>query len=332
MKFAEPQLFVLLFLPLIIFFAYLFYIRKRKQIKSKLGDIKLVEKMCLSVNYKIQSLKIFFMILSCILLVFAVCRPQWGTKLQEIKRKGLDIMFILDLSKSMLAQDIPPSRLEYAKLEISNFIDKLKGDRVGICGFAGQAFVYCPLTLDYSVVKLFLDMLNPDAIPTPGTKIGDAVIKVKESFTNDNTSNSKYKIAILITDGEDIDSDWHFAVQEAVKSGFRIYTVGIGTPEGEPIPIKDENGDISGYKKDPEGKVVMSKLNEPILENIAILTGAGYSRGGLDKVYQALSHLERRELTDKFETQYQDKFQWFLLPAIVLLIAGFMIPERKKNA
>lgn len=329
MKFINPALLNLLFIAPVIFALFLFYISRRKKIKSRIGDTGLMEKMFASVNYRAQSLRILFIILGSILLALSAARPQWGTKLEEVKRKGLDVMFVLDLSKSMLAEDVAPSRLEYSKLEISNFIDKLKGDRVGICGFAGQALLSCPLTLDYSAAKLFLDMLNTESMPVPGTKIGDAINKITEALTRGSPSDSKYKVCILITDGEDIDSDWRSAVQNAAKARIRIYTVGMGLPEGEPIPVKDNNGNVTGYKKDPDGKVVMSKLNEPVLEAIALATGGGYSRGGLDKVYQTISRLERRELTEKYETQFQDKFQWFLFPGIILLAAGFVVPERK---
>lgn len=329
MRFAELKLLEFLWVIPVILFFYFLYIQRRKRIKTRLGEPELVEKMWGSVNYKFQHLKVFLLILTCIFLVLSLARPQWGARLEQVKRKGLDIIFILDLSKSMLAQDIQPSRLERSKMEMSSFLDNLKGDRVGICGFAGQALMFCPLTLDYSAVKLFLDMLNTESIPMPGTKIGDAINVASKALSVGVPGEHRYAVCILITDGEDLGSDWQSAAQEAGSSGIRIYTVGIGMPEGEPIPERDEQGNIKGYKKDEKGKVVMSKLNERALESIAMITGGGYSRGDLSKVYKAISKLERIEFIEKYETHYQDRFQWTLFPALLTLILGFLIKTRR---
>lgn len=314
-----------------ILFLYFLYTQRRKRIKSRIGDVELVERMWGSVNYRSQHIKVFLLSLSCVFIILSLARPQWGAKVEQIKRKGLDIMFILDLSKSMLAEDIQPSRLERAKLEISSFLDNLKGDRVGIIGFAGQALVICPLTLDYSAVKLFLDILNTEYIPVPGTKIGDAINLARTTLSSKVSAKEGQAVCILITDGEDLGSDWKSASQEAASAGIRIYTVGMGMPEGEPIPERDEHGNIKGYKKDETGKIVISRLNEDALESIAMTTGGGYSRGDLSKVYKAISKLERGEFAEKYATQYQDRFQWTLLPALVILILGFLIPDRRKN-
>ncbi len=331
MRFAEPKLLEFLFFVPVILFFYILYIQKRKKAKSHIGDSKLVEEMWSSVNYKRQHLKVFLLTLTCIFLILSLAKPQWGTKLEQVKRKGLDVMFIMDLSKSMLAQDIAPSRIERAKMEILLFLDNLKGDRVGICGFAGQALMICPLTLDYSAVKLFLDMLNTEYIPYPGTKIGDAINMARKSLTVETLGNQRHAVCILITDGEDLGSDWQAAAQEAKSAGIRIYTLGMGMPEGEPIPERDEQGNIKGYKKDKKGQIVMSRLNENALESIAMTTKGGYSRGDLNKVYKAISKLERREFAEKYETQYQDRFQWTLFPALLTLILGVLLSDRRKN-
>ena len=331
MRFAEPKFLYLLWLIPIIFGLYIFYIRRRKAIKSRIGEPQLVDKMWDSVNYRCQTLKFYLLLLCCFFLVLTLARPQWGKRLEHIKRKGLDIMFILDLSKSMLAQDIQPSRLMRAKMEISSFIDKLRGDRVGICGFAGESFVSCPLTLDYSAAKLFLDILNVETIPVPGTRIGDAILKAKNALSVEAPGEQRQAICVLITDGEDLGSDWQSAAMSAKDSGIRVYTVGIGMPEGEPIPDRDENGNVSGYKKDNEGKVVMSRLNEQVLQSIAMITGGGYTRGDLGKVYSAISRLDRKEFEEEYQAHYQDRFQWLLLPALLAFILNFLIPDRKRE-
>jgi Ca-activated chloride channel family protein len=331
MRFADPRMLQVLILIPVMLFLYVLYIQRRKRVRSVIGDPDLVEKMWSSVNHRYQHLRVLLLCLSCTFLVLALARPQWGAKLEQVKRKGLDIMFVLDLSKSMSAQDVQPSRLERAKMEIVAFLDNLKGDRVGICGFAGQALMICPLTLDYSAVKLFLNMLNTRYIPVPGTKIGDAIELARGALSAKAPGEQRHAVCVLITDGEDLGSDWQAAAQGAAAAGVRIYTVGMGMPEGEPIPERDDNGNITGYKKDKDGKVVMSRLNEQSLGGIAMVTGGGYSRGDLSKVYKAISKLERREFAEKYETQYQDKFQWLLLPALMCLIGRFLISDRKKR-
>lgn len=247
-----------------------------------------------------------------------------------MKRKSLDIVFILDVSKSMLAQDIKPSRLNRAKLEISSFIDRLRDDRVGICAFAGDAYVFCPLTMDYSTAKLFLEIMSPETMPKPGTNIGAAIRKAMDTFGEEE---QKYKVCILITDGENLTGDPLEIANEAAQKGIRIYTVGLGTSAGEPIPEYDEYGNVQGYKRDDEENIVMSKLDEIILGRIALITNAKYVRAseklGLDKIYSAISRLTRRELEAQLSVHYEDRFQYPLGLAILCLALGLMLSDRK---
>jgi Ca-activated chloride channel family protein len=332
MKFASPHLLELLWIiPILVLFHIIAQNRKRKA-KKRLGDNSLIEKMCSTTDYKRQWLKFLFTLLSLILVIFTLARPQYGTRIEKVKHKGIDIMILLDVSKSMLAQDVKPSRLERAKIELSSFIDRLRGDRIGICPFAGKAFISCPLTLDYEAVKLFLDILNPESIPTPGTNIGAAIEKALESFGEE----IKYRVCVLITDGENLKGDPIGAAEEAGREGVKIYTVGIGTPLGEPIPERDENGNITGYKKDNKGAVVMSKLDEVTLRKIALITNAKYMRVQksameLPKIYSSISRLEKKEIEGEYVTHYEDRFQWPLSFAILFLSISFFISDRKRE-
>lgn len=332
MRFAAPHFLHLLWIiPFLIVF-YLIVFRQKQRAKALIGDTDLVEKMCDKTNYRIQRIKVLLMILAIGFVVTALARPQYGTRLESVKRRSLDIIFILDVSKSMLAQDIKPSRLERAKLEISSFIDRLSDDRVGICAFAGDAHVVCPLTLDYATAKLFLEILTPEAMPKPGTNIGAAIRKAINAFVEEG-GEEKYKVCILITDGENLTGDPLEAVKEAAQKGIRIYTVGVGTSAGEPIPIYDENGNIQGYKRDDENNIVMSKLDEVTLQKIALITNAKYVRAsekiGLDKIYSAISGLTRRELKAQFSVHYEDRFQYPLGLAILCLVLEALLSDRK---
>jgi Ca-activated chloride channel family protein len=330
MRFAAPHFLHLLWIvPFLVIFYFIIFRQKRKA-KTVIGDSALVEQMCDKTNYKIPRIKVLLMILTIGFVVTALARPQYGTKLESVERKSLDIVFILDVSKSMLAQDIKPSRLDRAKLEISSFIDRLRDDRVGICAFAGDAYVFCPLTMDYSTAKLFLEIMSPETMPKPGTNIGAAIRKAMDTFGEED---QKYKVCILITDGENLTGDPLEAANEAAQKGIRIYTVGLGTSAGEPIPEYDKYGNVQGYKRDDEENIVMSKLNEIILGRIALITNAKYVRAneklGLDKIYSAISRLTRRELEAQLSVHYEDRFQYPLGLAIFCLVLGLMLSDRK---
>lgn len=331
MRFYNPEFFYLLFAIPVLFLIYLYSVIRRKRHRSRLGDSLLVGDMCKSLNYRARNLKFLFIALSMIFTIVTLARPQYGQKIEEIKRKGLDIMLVVDVSKSMLAEDIRPSRLMYARNEISSFLDDLEGDRIGITSFSGNAYIQCPLTLDYSAVRLFLDLLDPSSVTTPGTNIEIAIRKAKDALSV-RGGESKYKAIILITDGEVLEGDPLNAARECKEAGIKIFTVGIGTPAGEPIPIRDESGEVTGYVKTPEGEVVMSKLDERTLSAIAAITGGSYSRLSLAKVQKNLSKLEKQEFEEKYRTSYEDRFQYPLALAIICLIVYFIIPERERPA
>jgi len=274
------------------------------------------------------------MILATILLVLVLARPQFGIKEEEIKRKGVDIMVALDTSLSMAARDIQPSRLLKAKSEISHLLDMLQGDRIGLVAFAGDSFVQCPLTLDYGAARLFLDIMDPGIIPTPGTSISEAIKTASGAFSK---KEQKYKVLILFTDGEEHEGEAIKSAQDAAEEGIRIYAVGMGSPKGEPIPILNENGEKTGYKKDSQGNVVMSRLNEPVLQKIALMTGGKYYRATpdgkeLETIYQDIRKMEQKELASKQFTQYEERYQGFLLVAIIILIVEALLVDRKRDS
>jgi Ca-activated chloride channel family protein len=246
-----------------------------------------------------------------------------------LKRRGLDIVVALDVSKSMLATDVKPDRLTRAKREISGVLDRLAGDRIGLVVFAGDAFVQCPLTLDAAAARLLLDAVDARSAGRPGTAIAEAITTATEMF---ETNERQFKVMILVTDGESTEGDALTAAQDAAKAGIRIYAVGVGTPSGEPIPVYDEQGRAEGFKKDEAGQVVLSKLDEVALQKVALSTEGRYFRAGptemeIDALFDELSKLEKKEMEGRLFTEFEERFQYLLFPAFLLLLAEFVIPE-----
>lgn len=332
LRFGYPHFFQLYWLlPLLILF-FIWNFRKKRKLLRRIGDQDLIEKLLQTVSRRKQVWKIVLILMAFIFLVFSLANPQIGTKLEEVKRSGVDIFIALDVSKSMLAEDVAPNRLEKAKHEISTFIDRLEGDRIGIICFAGIAFVQCPLTLDYSAAKLFLDDIDTDIIPQPGTAISRAIDLAKASFVS---KEFKYKVLVLITDGEDHEGDPIEISKEAKKEGIIIYTIGIGSQQGAPIPEFDAYGNRIGYKKDRDGTVITSKLDVLTLEKIAFETGGKYyisstGESELDKIYREIAELEEKELSSRQFTQFEDRFQIFLIIVLIFLIIETLLGERRK--
>jgi Ca-activated chloride channel family protein len=331
-KFANPEFFYLYWLVpiLILFFVGIFKYKKRLLIK--LGDEELVQDLTANVSRKKQRWKVVLIIAIFSILVFSLANPQIGTRLEEVKRTGVDIFIAIDVSKSMLAEDITPNRLDKAKHEIANFIEKLQGDRIGLIAFSGLAFVQCPLTLDYGAAKLFLNDIEVGSIPQPGTAISEAIKTAMRSFTS---RELKYKVLVLITDGEDHEEDPIEVAKEATKDGIIIYTIGMGSPQGAPIPEFDKYGHQVGYKKDKDGQIVTSKLDVLTLEKIAFETGGKFyiSTTGeveLDKILDEVNKMEKKELASRKFTQFEDRFQIFLIFVLALLIFETLLSERRK--
>jgi Ca-activated chloride channel homolog len=330
LRFDNSIFFHLLWLaPLLILF-FIYASRAKKKALQQFGNPALLQKLAAGASRGRQMFKWALLLWAVIILSLTLARPQIGSKLEEAKREGVDVMIAVDVSVSMLAKDIPPSRLEKAKHEVDNLINKLEGDRVGIIAFSGTAFVQCPLTLDYGAAKMFLDVLDPSLIPIPGTNIGDAIELALKSF---ESKERQFKVLILITDGENHEGDVMKLAEEAERQGVIIHCVGIGSPEGVPIPQADG---VGGFKKDREGQVIMSKLDEVSLEKIALQTNGKYYRASsgedeLTKIYQDIAKMEKKELGSLQYTQFEDRYQYLLIWVIVLLIAETLIPERRKT-
>jgi Ca-activated chloride channel family protein len=267
----------------------------------------------------------FLAAITCFCL--AAARPQWGTKLETITRRGIDVVVAIDTSLSMEATDVVPNRLDKAKHMLQSLIDQLQGDRIGVVAFAGTAFVQCPLTLDHGAARMFLDILNTRVIPAPGTDIGAAIRTAIKAF---NQKEKKYKALVLLTDGEDHRGDWKTAAEEARDAGVQVYCMGIGTSSGQPIPVRDEQGATSGYKKDENGEVVVSRLDETTLQEIAGMTGGKYyfataGESEVDDVRQEIGRLDKRELESKVVRNYEERFQYFLAAGLILLMAEMLL-------
>ena len=334
LKFENPMLLHLLWGVLVLLFFFITVIRYKKKLMQRFGNPEILEKLVGNFSPGLRNLKIFLILCAYVSLVIALANPQIGTKTEEVKREGIDIMVALDVSSSMLAEDIKPNRLEKAKHAVSKLIELLQGDRIGIVAFSGMAHIQCPLTLDYSAARLFLSIINTDLIPQPGTAIGDAIRTSLKAF---NREERKHKVLILITDGEDHESKPLEAAKEAEQEGVIIYTVGIGSPQGVPIPIYDRAGNQTGFKKDRNGSVVTTKLDVTTLQKIAYQTGGKYylassSEAELDDIYTEIGALEKKELVSRQFSQYEDRFQVFLLIGLILILLEIFIPERRRQA
>jgi len=335
MRFASPEyLYLWLILPALVCFWLIADWRRKRALKNFISP-ELMQKIGLTLSARMRLLRRVLILMGILLAVFALARPQWGAKVTRIEQKGLDIVIAIDTSKSMLAQDIKPNRLEKAKYELGKLIDILQGDRIGVVAFAGTAFTLCPLTLDYAAAQLFLESITTDIVPEPGTCLADAISAALENFQKEE---QKFKVILLLTDGEDhcreMGRDPVKSAEEAKKQGAVIYTVGIGGTEGAPIPVMDESGNLE-YKRDESGKYIESRLDEDTLKQIALATEGKYyhSVGGeleVEKFYQQIKQMERKKLGEQLQVEYEDRFQYFLGAGMILLFISILIPERKR--
>jgi len=322
---------VWLLLGMAVFYIAVF--KKQKETIERFAHRKLIPDLTKSLDITKRKIKIIIILIAFAFIIFSFMRPQWGFKWQRIERKGLDIIIALDTSKSMLACDVKPNRLERAKLAINDFVKHLRGDRIGLIAFAGTAFVQCPLTVDYGGFLISLNSLSVHTIPRPGTSISSAIQQALKGYKG---GLNKYKVLILITDGEDHEGDPIEAAKEAKKEGVKIFCIGIGTPEGDLIPITDSEGNKT-YLKDKNGNVVKTRLDETTLQKIALVTGGSYVRSGatefgLDLIYKnKISKMEKRKIKSKMAKEYEERFQIPLSIAFLLLLGELFISEYKNN-
>lgn len=329
-RFANPEyLYLLFFVPFIIVGFILLNIQKRKAVE-KLGNLKMVKRLMPDLSLKRSYLKFWLILVVLVLGVVVVARPQFGTKVEKIERKGIELVIAIDVSNSMLARDVNPSRLSKAKQILTRIIDERKDDKVAIIVFAGESYVQLPMTSDIQSAKIFLENINPSLVPVQGTVIGSAINMAMNSFTNNKEVD---KSIILITDGEGHEDNAVEMAKRAAEAGIQINVMGIGSPEGSPIPISENSNEM---KKDNEGNIVISKLNEQMCKEIAQAGNGAYipvdnSNSALKHLQAELNKLEKRDTEGVSYSEYDEKFQFFAFIMLILLLVEVCIFDKKNK-
>lgn len=323
---AAPVLNLLFALPLLVAVIAVGGWLKRGNLR-RLADPELVPRLTDSRSPRLAAAKVVCLVLGLLFAILAAARPQWGEKLQVYKGRGIDIVIALDASKSMLATDVKPSRLSRAKTEIASLLDNLSTNQVGIVAFAGDAHVLCPLTSDVEAAKLFLDIIDPENMPRPGTDISRAVEAAASLFDAHEPGS---KALLLVTDGDNLEGDPAAATALASRAGIRIFAVGVGTLEGSTVPESDAS--TTTYKKDQDDKIVISRLAERLLLVMARATDGRYFRSesvNLDALATALDQLQKKQITGGEYVEYEERYQYFLLAAFVFILAGLLLSDRR---
>ncbi|WP_235934003.1 vWA domain-containing protein [Sunxiuqinia indica] len=330
-RFAHIEyLYALAIIPVLI---VLFWITRRSRRKAleRFGKPETVSQLMPNVSHSRPVIKFIIWLLAIASLIIAIARPQFGSKLKTVKREGVELIIGLDVSNSMLAEDIQPNRLERAKRAISRLVDNLNNDKIGLIVFAGDAYTQLPITTDYPSAKLFLNAVSTDIVPRQGTAIGAAIDLASSSFSPQFEGN---KAIIIITDGENHEDDAIDAATAAAEKGIIVHTIGMGLPQGGPIPVY-KNGQRD-YRKDKEGNVVVTKLNEEMLQQISAAGNGIYVRAnnaqvGLNTLFNEIDKMEEAEMESLVYSDYEDQFQWFLGFSILLLLIDFLLLERKNK-
>jgi Ca-activated chloride channel homolog len=325
------HLYALAAIPVLTLF---FYLTRRNRARDvlKFGEFDLVRRLMPQVSLLKHPLKFGILMVAFAFLVIGWANPQWGTKRERAKRRASDVIIALDISNSMLSDDIKPSRLERARAFSLDLAAALKGERIGFVEFAGNAYLQTPLTTDYAAASMFIKSANPSHAPTQGTAIADAIAISEKTF---GTDAKNHKVLIIVSDGEDQDSDAIDRAKEAHDNGLLIFTVGVGTTEGGTIPIDFGNGLID-FKRDENGQTVRSKVNEKMLTDVANAgEGAYFNLAATSNVVEALKNrvdkVEKRELEARSFSEFESYFQWFIAIALLILVAEFMMPYRKSD-
>lgn len=332
LRFEHPEyLYGLIIIPLLIIIYILFRVRQDKIFK-RFADMETRGYLVPQRSGRRNIFKFVVFLLMVTFLILGLANLQSGSKMEEVKREGIDLFIAVDVSNSMNAQDIVPSRLDRSKQAINKLISELQGDRLGVIIFADKAFVQLPITTDYAAAKMFLSSVNTGSVVSQGTAIGEAINLAVKSFAEDERS----KAIIIISDGEDHENDAAMnAAADAAKKGIKIYTIGMGLPEGAPIPVYNQYGQMTGYKKDKNGNTVVTRLDEDMLRRIAEAGGGIYIRAnnsnvGLEKIYDDISKLDKTEIETQVFTDYEDQFQWFVGPGIICLLIWIFMSSGKK--
>lgn len=327
----KKYLTLLLIIPFLvaIYFFNLYWKRKKQK---EFGDSQMIKKLSPQKSKFKPALKVTVIILAIASLIIALVNPKIGIKASTVKREGIDIVFAIDVSKSMDCDDVAPNRLEKSKQIVSQIINQLGADRIGFVAYAGSAYPVLPITSDYNVAKMFLQSMNTDMLSSVGTSLGDAI---KISATYFDPKSKTNKLLIIITDGEDHEEQAMEGAEEAKNQGIKIITVGVGTDKGGPIPLRI-NGIVDGFKRDKDNQVVVTKLNPEILMAIAKATKGGYVNGNstkevLDYVKNALENIQKTEFETTQYTDYNSQFQWFLGLALLLIVIESFLLDGKTN-
>ena len=339
MRFAAPEfLWLLLLVPLSGLVGWAAHARRERALRRFAGGESFASRFTGEVCRNRRAVKLILLYAAMTALGLTLARPQWGSTLEEITRKGGDVVVVLDTSLSMAAEDLAPNRLEQAKHSIDSLLDRLEGDRVALVTFAGQASLNCPLTVDHGAVRLFLESVDPTAVPVAGTALSEALGLALRALRPElaGSSTDRGRSVVVYSDGEDHEGDLDEMLSEYEKSGVSVHSVGCGTARGAPIPLRDAAGMIAGYKKDREDKVVTTRLNEPILERIALETNGRYFRATagemeVEQIGAALAGLEAGEIGSALRTRYEDRFQIPLLIAWVALLCETLLGDRRRQ-
>ncbi len=329
MTFGAPQyLYALIALPALMAFVWWAFSRHAATVR-RIGDPDLIERLSLTVNRGMRRRRLVLWFIGIVLIIFALARPQWGSDVQIVEQRGVQVMVALDISLSMLAQDLKPSRLERAKLEIDDMMSKLTGDEVGIVLFSGSSFIQFPMTFDYATARTYLRHANPSIISRQGTVIEKAI---RTSLTGFSEERSSQKIIVVMTDGENHEGDPVAAASEALEQGAVVYTVGFGSPEGEPLPIFDLWGNVSGYRQDNQGQVILSRLDEATLQRVAEAGGGKYfravDRGAIEGLVDEIESFQDESFQSEFNRTKIERFQIFLLAGILSLVLAEVMSDR----
>ncbi len=329
MRWADPL--YLQLLPGVLLLIVVVWLSRKfaKRRALELADEKLWPRVARASTSGRRFARTAFLLLAISACLLGAARPQLGARTVQVRRSGIDLVMALDTSVSMDAADVVPSRLGRARREMIDLMEKLKGDRVGIVVFEGTAFLLCPLTLDQGAARLFLDSVESGMLPVPGSNLAEAVRTGVKAFPDEG---NRSRALVIFSDGEAVDPELDSAIKEAGDAGVKIYCIGVGTPAGEPIPVRDDMGQVTGYKKDRGGEVVLSRLDESTLRRICEETGGVYYSSTLagreiDDLYGHLSGLTESELSAGLRTQYEDRFQFFAGLAVLALLGLFLLPE-----
>ena len=326
-RFETPEyLYLLLLLPVFALAHYMWAYRKRRNLR-RYGDPELLKPLMKDVSPLRTELKFWFLQLSIMFLVIALARPQYGTRVDTRKRSGIEAIIAMDISNSMLAEDVRPNRLEKAKMMVSNLVDNMTDDKIGLIVYAGQAYVQLPITSDYVSAKMFLNSISTGSVPVQGTAIGDAISTAMRSFS---AQSEKSRAIIVITDGENHEDDPVEAARVAAESGARVFTIGVGSPEGKPIPMDGE------LLKDKDGNIVVTRLDEGVLQEVAAAGNGAYVRAGnnefgLNPIIEDIRKMEDEKYSSVVFEEYDEQFMYFLAIALLFFVIEMLIGDRKSK-